>query len=68
MNLQPAENIVPVLRQELVDSYGQAMIDLLDSVSAKLTTAELSELNKRFSLDAEDADVLAKDWLASNGF
>jgi osmoprotectant transport system substrate-binding protein len=68
MNLQPAENIVPVLRQEIVDAYGQDLIDLLDSVSAELTTAELSELNKRFGLDAEDADVLAKDWLAANGF
>ena len=68
MSLQPAENIVPVLRQELVDAYGQDLIDLLDSVSAKITTAELSELNKRFGLDAEDADVLGKDWLAANGF
>ena len=68
LNLQPADNLVPVLRQEIVDAYGQDLIDLLDSVSAKLTTAELSELNKRFNLDAEDADVLAKDWLAANGF
>ncbi len=68
MSLQPAENIVPVLRQELVDAYGQDLLDLLDSVSAKITTAELSELNKRYGLDAEDADVLAKDWLAANGF
>lgn len=68
MNLQPAENIVPVLRQDVVDAYGQELTDLLDSVSAKLTTAELSELNKRYGLDAEDPDVLAKDWLAANGF
>ena len=67
-NLQPAENIVPVMRQDIVDAYGQDLIELLDSVSAELTTAELSELNKRFGLDAEDADVLAKDWLAANGF
>ena len=68
LNLQPADNLVPVLRQEIVDAYGQALVDLLDSVSAELTTAELSELNKRFNLDAEDADVLAKDWLADHGF
>jgi len=67
-SLQPADNLVPVLRREIVEAYGQDLIDLLDSVSAKITTAELSELNKRFSLDAEDADVLAKDWLADNGF
>jgi osmoprotectant transport system substrate-binding protein len=68
MSLQPADNLVPVLTKEIADAYGQDLIDLLDSVSAKVTTAELSELNKRFSLDAEDADVLAKDWLAANGF
>ncbi len=67
-SLQPAENIVPVMHQDIVDAYGQDLIDLLDGVSAELTTAELSELNKRFGLDAEDADVLAKDWLAANGF
>lgn len=67
-NLQPSENIVPVMRQEIVDAYGQDLIDLLDSVSAKITTAELSELNKRFGLDAEDADALATEWLAANGF
>jgi len=68
LNLQPADNLVPVLRREIVDAYGQALVDLLDSVSAELTTAELSELNKRFNLDAEDADVLAKGWLADHGF
>lgn len=68
MNLQPAENLVPVLRQEIVDAYGQDLVDLLDGVSAKMTTAELSELNKRYGIDAEDADALASEWLAANGF
>lgn len=68
MSLQPAENIVPVLRQEIVDAYGQDLVDLLDEVSAQITTAELSELNKRYGIDAEDADTLASEWLAANGF
>ena len=68
MNLQPAENLVPVLRQEIVDAYGQEILDLLDEVSAKVTTAELTELNKRYGLDAEDADALAAEWLEANGF
>jgi osmoprotectant transport system substrate-binding protein len=67
-NLQPAQNIVPVLRQEIIDAYGQDLIDLLDEVSAEITTAELSELNKRYGIDAEDADALAEEWLADNGF
>jgi osmoprotectant transport system substrate-binding protein len=68
MNLQPAENIVPIITDEIATAYGQGLIDLLDSISAKITTAELSELNKRYGIDAEDADALAADWLAANGF
>lgn len=68
MNLQPAENIVPVTTKEIADAYGAEFTELLDSVSAKITTAELSELNKRYGIDAEDADVLALEWLQANGF
>ena len=66
--LQPAENIVPVIRTDVLAEYDAALPALLNSISAKITTAELSELNKRFGIDAEDADVLAKEWLAANGF
>jgi len=68
MNLQPSENVVPVIRDDLVTAYGSDLTDLLDSVSAKITTAELSALNKRYGIDAVDADVLAAEWLAANGF
>lgn len=67
MLLQPAENIVPVIRTEVLDAYGTELGAVLDSVVGQMTTAELSELNKRFGLDAEDADVLAKEWLAGKG-
>jgi osmoprotectant transport system substrate-binding protein len=67
-NLQPAENIVPVIRTEVLDQYDAALSDLLNDVASTITTAELSELNKRFGIDAEDADTLAKEWLSDNGF
>ncbi|OFW66602.1 MAG: hypothetical protein A2Z12_08175 [Actinobacteria bacterium RBG_16_68_21] len=67
-NLQPSENVVPVVRDDIVTAYGSQLTDLLDSVSAKITTAELSALNKRYGIDAVDADVLAGEWLAANGF
>ena len=66
-NLQPAENIVPVVRQEIVDAYGSNFADVLNTVSSEITTSELSELNKRFSIDAEDPDTLASEWLAGKG-
>lgn len=68
MNLQPAENVVPVTTDEILSAYGDELSALLDSVTARLTTAGLSELNKRYGIDAEDADTLARDWLETNGF
>lgn len=67
LNLQPAENIVPVLRQEIVDAYGDDLVSLLNRVSAAITTEELTDLNNRYGFDAEDADVIAREWLSSKG-
>ena len=66
LNLQPAENIVPVTTDEIIAAYGDELTDLLDSVTALITTAELSELNKRYVIDAEDAETLAREWLEAN--
>lgn len=67
-NLQPAENIVPVLRTNVADAYGGLIAQVLDPVSARITTAELSDLNRRYGIDAEDPETVAKDWLESAGF
>jgi len=67
-NLHPAQNIVPVVRQELVDAYGSEFVELMNEITAEITTAELSELNKRFGIDAEDANELAAEWLEDKGF
>ena len=68
LNLQPAENIVPVTTDEIIAAYGDDLVALLDAVTAAITTAELSELNKSYGIDATDADTLAHDWLVANGF
>ena len=47
-----ADNVVPVLTDELVDAYGDDLTRLLDDISAELTTEELTELNRRFDVDA----------------
>lgn len=65
--LQPAENIVPVANRETLDAYGDELAALLDRVSASITTAHLSELNRRYSLNAEDPGPLAREWLISQG-
>jgi osmoprotectant transport system substrate-binding protein len=63
-----ADNVVPVLTVALRDAYGSTIIDVLDEISSKLTTADLTAMNKRFDIDNQDADDIAADWLAENGF
>ena len=63
-----ADNVVPVITNELQDAYGDQLTGLLDEISAALTTEALTEMNARFVIETEDADVIAADWLADNGF
>ena len=60
-----ADNIVPVVTTELNDVEGLA--DLVNAVSAELTTENVTEMNRRFDVDREDADVAAGDFLADAG-
>lgn len=63
-----AENVLPVVRSELVDAYGDELVDFLDSITAKLTTEGLTELNKQVDIDKEDPEDVAAAWLTENGF
>ena len=42
-------------------------VDLLDQVSAALTTEELTDLNRRFDVDKDDAEDIAADFLSAEG-
>ncbi len=64
--LQVADNVVPVLSQELVDAYGATLTDTLEAISAKLTTADLTALNAEADGGKEAADV-AGAYLEANG-
>ena len=63
--LQPVENIVPVIRN---DAVNPEIEELLNQISAALTTEELSELNKLVDVDKEDPSDAATTWLEENGF
>lgn len=65
--LQPAENVVPVVRQDILDEYGDGLVNLINEVSATITTDQLIAMNERFNAP-EDADVIAHDFLVENGF
>jgi osmoprotectant transport system substrate-binding protein len=67
-NMLAADNVVPVLTDELADEYGDDLESLLNSISAALTTAELTEMNRQFDVEKLDAEDIAATWLADNGF
>jgi len=66
--LQPAENVSPAIRIDVVDAYDEHLVNVLNSVSAKITTEGLTGLNKKVQVDKEDPDDVAGEWLRENGF
>jgi osmoprotectant transport system substrate-binding protein len=65
-HLAAADNIVPVLNKDLVDSYGEDLTSVLNDISAALTTDDLIEMNKRYDIDKDDAEDIAADWLSDH--
>ena len=63
-----ADNIVPIASDEVATAGGSTMADTVNKVSAALDTEGLTELNRLFVIDKEDADSVASDWLSDNGF
>ncbi|MFP5351754.1 MAG: glycine betaine ABC transporter substrate-binding protein [Actinomycetota bacterium] len=61
--LQTAENIVPLVGEAIDDSAAE----LIDQVSAALTTENITELNGRVELDQEDPADVAGDFLEEQG-
>jgi osmoprotectant transport system substrate-binding protein len=62
--LQPAQNIVPIGRKDaMTDQVTQA----LNALSVKITTEELTKLNRQVDVDKKDPEQVAKDWLTQQG-
>jgi osmoprotectant transport system substrate-binding protein len=64
-HLQEADNVVPVMRSAVANGE---VTSLLNSISAKLTTAVLTSMNKSADVDKEDPIDIAAKWLKDNGF
>ncbi len=62
-----SENITPIVTKEIVDDLGEKFEADVNAISAKFTTAGLTELIKRVEVDQEDAEDVAADWLQKNG-
>jgi len=66
-DLQPAENVVPVLRRATADRYGPGLLAALDAVSARLSTAALAGLDAEVELGNLDPRAVARQWLRAEG-
>ena len=66
---QPADALAPVVRDDwLAGAGGKAAIAaLLDPVSAKMTTEELTKLNVSLDIDQKDVAEVATAWLKAQG-
>jgi osmoprotectant transport system substrate-binding protein len=65
--LQLADNIAPVVRNELLNKAPADFKTLVNGVSAKITTQEITGLNKKVGLDKQDPKAVAAAWLKTKG-
>jgi osmoprotectant transport system substrate-binding protein len=65
---QPADNIAPLVRNDLLAKVDKAGFEaILNGVSAKMTTADLTNLNAEYVFQKKDIPTIAKEWLTANG-
>ena len=65
--LQPAENITPLVRRDVVVRYGPNLVALLNRISALLDTGTLRALDARVELAGQDPRLVAGSWLRAYG-
>jgi osmoprotectant transport system substrate-binding protein len=65
--LQPADNVVPVTGDDVIEQYGAEFRSAIDSVTAALTTAKLRTLNHEVQLEDRSLHETAVDWLTAEG-
>ncbi|MGH2807157.1 MAG: ABC transporter substrate-binding protein [Actinomycetota bacterium] len=64
--LQPAENVVPLARSEVLGRNAD-MRELVDDVTIALSTDELRRLNRLVDLEGKDRRAVAHAWLLREG-
>jgi osmoprotectant transport system substrate-binding protein len=63
----PNYNAAPEIHSATIDKW-PAIAELLNPLSARLTTQIAQELNAKVDVDGEDPHKVAKDWLIEQGF
>lgn len=62
--IQPAQNIVPVVSQAFLDEH-QDVADVLNGLMAELTTEDLIELNRQAGVERRKVEDVARGYLES---
>jgi osmoprotectant transport system substrate-binding protein len=65
--LQPPENIVPMVRDAVVERHGARVASAVDEVSRQLTQDELRRLNMEIALEGRTPATVARRWLRDQG-
>ncbi len=65
--LQLSDNVAPVVRNEYLTKAGDDFKKIVNSIAPKLTTAELTSMNKLVEVDKKDPKDVAKEWLNKQG-
>jgi osmoprotectant transport system substrate-binding protein len=64
---QAADNMAPIVRQDLLDAAPDDLPQTLNAVSAKLTTDALTKMGVAVAVDHQNAEDVAKQFLEDNG-
>lgn len=67
MLTQPAENIAPIISQEKLDELGDGFAEILNAISAEMTTEDLTSLGVQVAVDQRDVAEVAAEWLTDKG-
>ncbi len=67
LGLHPAQNIAPIVSDELVEAYGQEMADAVNELSAQIETEDLLAWNTETDIEFRESDDVATEWLEDNG-
>ena len=61
--LQPPENVLPLVRSEVLDRWGEELREALNEVSARITTNDLVQLNRAVEIEGlTPAEAAARWW------
>jgi len=63
--IAPAQNLLPVMTQELADAGGDTLANALNAVTELLTTEELTNPNQQIA-EQESYEDIASQWLSDN--